>query len=203
MNRVIESDVEVANMALRMVQCPDIQSMDDGSSTARTVKMYYHTVLANCLSMYEWSFGRRCEEMQELSECPLAQYKHAYKLPLDVISIVRLVGEGGIVRRYEVISGDIVCTDTPPPVRMEYTYCPPVRYLPAYFIDLFVHALVEELSAVFGYNIEGQRVFHERIRGRGGKFSAAIACERMNGGGSERGWGHGWCHDHIGWSRRW
>jgi hypothetical protein len=163
-------------MALRMAQCPEIASFDEGSSTARRVKMYYYNVLVNCLGMYEWSFGRQVEELQELSECPLPQYEHACKLPVDVLSIVRLVGPAGPMERYEVVSGDILCSDCPPPIRMEYTYCPPVRYLPPCFIDPFVHALVEELSAVFGYHLEDQRVFHERIWRKGGKLSAAIGC---------------------------
>jgi hypothetical protein len=108
-------------------------------------------------------------------------------------------GSGGNIRWYEIVSGDVVCTCAPPPVYMEYTYCPPVGYFPAYFIDLLVHSLVEELSAVFGYNLDGQRVFHERIWGKGGKFSEAIGCERMNGGEG----GSGRAIDRIGCSRMW
>jgi hypothetical protein len=184
MNRVIQNDVEVANMALRMVQSPEIESFEEGSSTARTVKKYYYNVLANCLGMYDWNFGRKQEQLQELSMHPLPQYGHAYKLPIDLLTIIWVRGgdEDGPgcrdMRRYELVSGDVLCTDAPPPMYIRYIYAPPVPYLPAYFIDLFIHALCEELSAVFGYNLDGQQVFHGRIFGKHGKLSEAIACER-------------------------
>jgi hypothetical protein len=78
-----------------------------------------------------------------------------------------------------MIRSDIVCVDAPPPIRMQYIH------LPAYFIDIFVHALMEELSVVFGY-----------IWWKGGKLSEGIACKRMN-----RGIGHGPRHDCIGNSK--
>ena len=204
MSRVVHTDVQLANMALRMVQCPEIESLEEGSSISRTVKMYYNTVLANCLTMYDWNFCGKQTALEELSVCPLPQYEWGYELPGDLLSIrwVRGGGRDAVdcvdLSRYEVVSGDVLCTDVPPPLHVRYTYRPPVEYYPAYFIDLFVHALAEELSAVFGYNLEGQRVFHERIWGRGGKYSEAVSVERS--GGSDRA-GRTW--DAIGGSRAW
>lgn len=50
--------------------------------------------------------------------------------------------------------------------------------LPPYFIDYFVHTLVEELSAVFGYNLEGQAAYHGRVWGKNGKLGYALRKDR-------------------------
>jgi hypothetical protein len=181
-----------------MVQSPEIESFDEGSSISRTVRMYYDNVLENCLSTYDWGFCGKQAAMEELNVCPLPQYRYGYELPGDMLVIRWVRSGGGVVdlSRYDIVSGDVLCTDVSGPLHVRYTYSPPVEYFPAYFIDLFVHALAEELCAVFGYNLEGQRVFHGRIWGRGGKFSEAVSMERRNGGGNHLG-------DGIGHSRSW
>jgi hypothetical protein len=182
-----------------MVQSPEIESFDDGSSTARTVKMYYSNVLSNCLTLYDWSFSKKESELEGLSVCPLERYRYAYELPVDMLSLTWVRGSGGEeISHYTVVSGNVLCTDSPPPIRVRYTYLPPVAYMPAYFIDLFVHSLAEELSAVLGYNLDGQRVFHERIWGKHGKFSTAVEMERCSNGTPRYP-----LHDRIGGGRIW
>jgi hypothetical protein len=79
---------------------------------------------------------------------------------LSIISVsdghsVSADGVGGI--GYEIFSGDILCTNSAGPLTIHYTYAPPGAYLPSYFIDYLIHAIVEEMSAVFGYNMDGQK----------------------------------------------
>jgi hypothetical protein len=81
---------------------------------------------------------------------------------------------------YEVFSGDVVGTNAAGPLYIRYTYAPPAALLPPYFVDYFVHALVEELSAVFGYNLEGQAAYHERVFGKNGKLGYALRKDREN-----------------------
>jgi hypothetical protein len=167
-------------MALRIMQSEEIESFDEDSTTARAVKMYYFNIFSNCLCQYQWSFSLKQELLQQLSSCPLPQYRCAYKLPIDALTIVSVGSEydcaAGCMcgNRYEIFSGDVLCTDMGSPLFIRYTYAPPVAYLPSYFIDYLIHAIVEEMSAVFGYNMEGQKVFHERIYGKCGKLGYAI-----------------------------
>jgi hypothetical protein len=187
MDRDMGTHVGLANMALRIMQGDPIESFDEDSPTARTVRMYYFNVLANCLSQTDWTFATSQERLQELSEPPVGQYKHGYKLPIHTLSIVwiRRGNDDGQVSvcndvAYEVFSGDVVGTNGDGPLYIRYIYVPPVGLLPPYFIDYFVHALVEELSAVFGYNLDGQKVFHERVWGKNGKLGYALRKDRKN-----------------------
>jgi hypothetical protein len=168
------------------MQNEDIESLDQDNPTERTVKMYYFTVYTNCRSQYPWTFATKQEQAHELGSSPIPQYDNAYELPVETLSIVWIRrGDENHVSMvddaiYEIFSGDIVCTNERGPLWLRYLYAPPVAYLPSYFIDYFVHALVEELSPVFGYNVKGQRIYHERIWGKNGKLGYAIRQDRIN-----------------------
>lgn len=184
MNREIQTHVQIANMALRIMQSDEIESFNEDSTVSRTVKMYYFNIFSNCLSRYSWSFASKQTQLQQLNYSPLPQYKYSYKLPVDMLSII-FVRQGDASRvssvnlqNYEIFSGDILCTGADAPLIIRYTTSPAVAYLPSYFIDFFVHAIVEELSPVFGYNFDGQRTFHERIWGKGGKFGTALRLDQ-------------------------
>jgi hypothetical protein len=187
MDRDMGTHVGLANMALRIMQGDTIESFDEDSPPARTVRMYYFNVYGNCLCQTDWTFATSQERLQELSQPPVGQYKHGYKLPVATLSIVwirRGNGDGQVSVindvAYEVFSGDVVCSNAAGPLYIRYIYAPPVALLPPYFIDYFVHALVEELSAVFGYNLEGQAAYHERVCGKNGKLGYAIRKDREN-----------------------
>jgi hypothetical protein len=179
MSREIQTHVQIANLALRILQNDEIESFDEDSSAARTVKMYYFNVYSNCLSQSPWTFATKVVMLQKLTTSPLDGC-NAFKLPVDLVSIVTVGGSencaGSIL--YEVFSDNVLMTPSDSPLWLKYIYDAPVAYLPSYFIDFFVHALVEELSAVFGYNLEGQRVAHDRIWGRNGKLGFAIRQDR-------------------------
>jgi hypothetical protein len=87
MNHMAQRYIQVANMALRLMQSPEIESFDEDRATARTVKISCYNVLWNCLEMYDWTFGSREEQMQEFAHCPLPWYTHMYKSPVDLLSI--------------------------------------------------------------------------------------------------------------------
>jgi hypothetical protein len=201
MPREIQTHVQIANLALRILQSDEIESFAEDSSTARTVKMYYFNVFSNCLAQYPWLFATKVAMLQKLATAPL-EGRSGFKLPVDLISIVGVGGaadgctvSGGVP--YEVLSDGVLVTPSTGPLWLKYVYDAPVAYLPAYFIDFFVHALVEELAAVFGYNLDGQRIAHDRIWGKNGKLGYAIRQDRKFSHKSAL------CGDGIGVSRAW
>jgi hypothetical protein len=194
MPREIQTAVQIANMALRIMQASAIESFDDETLTAQTIRLYYNVVLRQCLSSYPWAFCKKEWELAQLPASPLPFWLYAYRLPVDFVDI-RWVRSGSYnspttrppgrdvpsyaeVPCYEVTDGNVVCCNYAAPVFAAYTYEAPVELYPHYFIDLLVSVLVEELSAVFGYNLVGQDHYKGRIYGPNGKFSAAIQQER-------------------------
>jgi hypothetical protein len=80
---------------------------------------------------------------------------------------------------YEIVSGNILCTNAKPPLTIRYFYEPPVELFPHYFIEYLVSSLVEEMSPLFGYNLSGQQVYQSRNYGPNGKLGTAIQQELL------------------------
>jgi hypothetical protein len=194
MPREVQTAVQVANMALRIMQAVSIESFDEETLTAQTVRMYYDVVLRRCLTYYPWAFCKKEGELPELPESPLSFWQNAYHLPADFVDLRSLhcgIYASPVTRppgrslpshteipAYEIVDGNIVCCNYAAPIFAEYTYEAPVEYYPHYFLDLLVSALVEELSAVFGYNLAGQDHYRGRVLGPRGKLGDAILQEK-------------------------
>ncbi|MDR2436022.1 MAG: hypothetical protein LBD33_01775 [Puniceicoccales bacterium] len=156
--------------------------------------MHYDVVLRRCLTYYPWAFCKKEAELSELPESPLPFWEYACHLPADFVDlcslhsgvyappVTRLTGRNLLSRNeiasYEIADGNIVCSNYAPPIFAEYTYEAPVEYYPHYFIELLVSSLVEELSAVFGYNLTGQNHYQQRVSGSNGKLGGAILQEK-------------------------
>jgi hypothetical protein len=162
MQRETQATVQVANLALRILQSHPIESFGEDSIVAQTVRMYYDVVLRRCLSAYSWSFSQKQAELEQLPKELFPQWKFVYKLPPDLVRLIWLrsgVGEQlgrWDVRDYEIISGNLICTNAPSPLYARYQYEAPVAHYPHHFIEFFVASLAEELAAVFGRNLNTQ-----------------------------------------------
>jgi hypothetical protein len=67
MTHEIQTAVQIANMALRVLQSRTIESLDDENDpVAQTVKMYYDNILRRCIAAYPWAFTIKEERLQPL-----------------------------------------------------------------------------------------------------------------------------------------
>jgi hypothetical protein len=191
MPREIQTAVQVANCALRILQMPEIESFDEDSTPAQTVRMYYNLALRKCIGAYRWQFSQKQDELEQLLRAELPRWKFSYKLPPDMVALVWLRGgtENGPswhdLNHYEIIAGNVVCTNAAPPLFCRYQYEAPVALMPNYFLDYFIQSLAEELAPVFGYNVAGQKILADGVMGGFGKLSAAILAENRQSGRRE------------------
>ncbi|MDR3117594.1 MAG: hypothetical protein LBT98_03420 [Puniceicoccales bacterium] len=183
MPREIQTAVQVANCALRILQMPEIESFDEDSTPARTVKMYYDLALRKCIGAYKWQFSQNQSELEQLATAELPQWKFSYKLPPDMIALIwlRCGTENGPgwnnLQNYEIVAGNVVCTNANAPLFCRYQYEAPVAAMPNYFLDYLIQELAEELAPVFGYNVVGQKILSDRVRDSFGKMNMAILTE--------------------------
>ncbi|MDR2030198.1 MAG: hypothetical protein LBP65_01890 [Puniceicoccales bacterium] len=186
MPRQIQTAVQVANLALRTLQMPEIESFNEESTTAQTVREAYDLVLRRCLGGYPWSFSQKQTELERLPMAELPQWKFSYKLPPDFVELVWLRGGVGDMPgwcellHFEIVAGNVVCANAMPPLFCRYQYEAPVALMPHYFLDYLVQALAEELAPIFGYNVDGQKILKERAMGKEGKLAAAILAEERH-----------------------
>ncbi|MDR1456651.1 MAG: hypothetical protein LBI34_01160 [Puniceicoccales bacterium] len=181
MPREIQTEVQIANMALRILQSSPIGSFTEETLPAQTVRMYYDVVLRRCIGAHPWAFSAKESELQQFPQSPIPRWKYAYHLPTDFVKLIWLrAGQesGANIQNYEIVSGDILLTQIRPPAFIRYQYEAPVPLYPHYFIEFLVCSLVEELAAVFGHNLNTQAVYHQRIYGSYGALGLAIREER-------------------------
>jgi hypothetical protein len=194
MAREIQTGVQLANMALLLMQAAPIESFDEDTFTAQKMRLFYDVILRRCLDAYPWNFARKQSILTELPKSPLPQWSHAYHLTPDFVQLLELrcglPSEPNRLSRlavtdYEITDGNTLCTNAESPLTIRYVYGPPVEKYPHYFIEYFVSSLVEEMSPLFGYNLRGQQNYTGRILGSHGKLSDAILQERMQHPDSE------------------
>ena len=177
----VQTAVQIANMALRVLQSLTIESFDDENDpVAQTVKMYYDNVLRRCIAAYPWSFTIKEERLQRFPESPLPRWKHAFHLPVDCVHVVILGTHpswASILRDYELFGGDLVLANVDE-LWANYQYAAPVPTYPAHFTEFLVTSLVEELAGVFGHNLNTQAVYRQRANGPFGALGIAIQQER-------------------------
>ena len=164
MPREVQTAVQIANMALRIMQASPIESFDEDTLTAQTVRMYYDVVLRRCLCAYPWAFCKKQAELQKLPESPLPFWLYAYQLPADFVDLRdlhmgiysppvthlpgKIIPSGQEITAYEIIDGNIVCCNYASPIFANYTYEAPVEYYPHYFLDLLVRSFPLFLATI-------------------------------------------------------
>jgi hypothetical protein len=136
-----------------------MESFDEDSMVAQTVRMYYDVVLRRCLAAYQLAFS------------------HFVSLVLLRDGVDDRPSWHGM-NAYEIVSGNLVYTNATQPVFARYQYEAPVAHYPHYFCELLISSLVEELSAVFGHNLNTQAIYRQRINGTDGSLVRAIQEER-------------------------
>jgi hypothetical protein len=181
MPREIQTAVQVANMALRVLQSRTIESFDDENDpVAQTVKMYYSNVLRRCISAYPWAFSLMERQLQRLPESPIPRWKYAYHLPADFVDLVWLRADPSGTANltdYESVAGDLILANEAK-LWARYQCEPPVPTYPHHFLEFLVDSLIEELAGVFGHNLNTQDVYRRRINNPFGTLGRAIQEER-------------------------
>lgn len=184
MPRVVQTPVQIANLALAVIQAQPISSFDEDSEVARLMKLYYDTVLRQAFELYPWQFSLKQVRLQRMAQPLLPQYKYSYKLPADFIHLrwFRHGTETSVdnhdLKHYELVNADVVCMSDEPEIWCKYQYEAAVPLYPTYFINLIVALLVDEVAAVFGANLTLQNQYHERAYGKNGKIALALRHER-------------------------
>lgn len=152
--------LSIANRALAQLGERPIQSFEDGSDVAVTVKAIYSTVRDSMLVAHPWNFAAK--EADLAKEAPAASdgYEFSYQLPSDFLSARGLVSPYWCRRKY-VIQGRSLCTDANG-VRLLYTCQAPEQWFPPYFTQALVTLLAGEFSMPIREGPETMQAFLNR-----------------------------------------
>lgn len=148
------TDVDICNRALsRLGTRATISALDENSTEARTVSIWYAATRDTLLRAHDWNFARRRVVLAVQGTAPTG-WAFRYALPSDCIRLLRIAvadPEGGIVR-FEVVgdsTGRFVLCDEP---AAEAIYTARVED-PNQYDSGFSSALVDQLAAHVAYPI--------------------------------------------------
>lgn len=150
-------DADICNRALsRLGTRATIASLDESSTEARAVSIWYGATRDALLRMHDWNFARRRMALADFGGPPTG-WAYRFALPVDCLRVLRLTT--GVLRsaslpppHFEVAGGDsgrMLLCDEPTP---EIVYTARVVD-PALFDVGFAQALVDQLAAHIAYPI--------------------------------------------------
>jgi hypothetical protein len=84
------SKIDIANRALIQLGARPITSFTDDLDTARVMQARYESDKRELLRMYKWNCATQQRDLVENTIQPKFDYKHSFKLPPDVLRVIRV-----------------------------------------------------------------------------------------------------------------
>lgn len=118
-------------------------SLTDGSAEAEVAARLYGLVRDGLLSAHPWTFATAQVRLNPLGLPPVADFRHAFALPVDHLKTLALAGAGGGRSVVYRINGRQLHADVAPVV-LTHVFRPNEADCPAFFDRLLVAALAAE-----------------------------------------------------------
>jgi hypothetical protein len=138
------NSIELCSSALIKLGADSISSFEDGTAEARVASRLYPLVRDAMLAAHPWSFATKQATLARLAAAPVADFAHAYQLPVDFL---RALSAGDAARGrglvYQIINRQLHTGAES--VILSYVFRPSEGDFPAYFAS----ALVTRLAAEF------------------------------------------------------
>jgi hypothetical protein len=147
------TDVDICNRALsRLGTRATISALDENSTEARTVSIWYAATRDTLLRAHDWNFARRRVLLAEQGTAPVG-WVFRYALPTDCIRLLRIATENSAESARFEVAGDavsrfVLCDET----AAEAVYTARVDD-PNLYDAGFSTALVDQLAAHIAYPI--------------------------------------------------
>lgn len=171
----------IGNQALALLGAQPVQTVDEGTELAATLLTIAPATLRHCLTAHPWRCTLAQYRLPRVLEPPLAGWRYAYRLPVEVLALRRLavsplpnaaaLKEFSIHRDTVLTNYDEVWAD----VQVE----PPFVQWPAHLIAFARAALAADLALAITASNSDAELWHQRAWGRpaelgqGGLFGLA------------------------------
>ena len=138
------SAVALASRALIKLGAEPIASFADGTAEAEIAGALYGPARDALLSSYPWSFATGQAVLNQLETEPVADFAHAFQLPVDCLRVLS-AGSGGRGRGLDYrIARDALHTSSSA-VTLTYIFRPEEAAFPPFFDQALITRLAAEL----------------------------------------------------------
>lgn len=178
----LTTQVQIANLALDILDAQTISSFEETTIEAQKMKAYYELYIQSALTRHEWSFAMTEMQASLLAASPTPQWEYAYELPADMLQLktVLLSNSSGSrmpYQTYQLFENNTLCTDTGNGIWVFYLKRIFESRWPAYFVDFVTHYLAIKMAPMIGRQFGLQKQLIEITYGMGDSSIFRIACE--------------------------
>jgi hypothetical protein len=174
--------IDIASMALGLLEASPISSFDSGTNEADIVKSFYPSFLKKIFSKHPWKFSRKKARLNMSADyVPLNEYRNAFIVPAECERVVAIYDSKVVGARpcadYKLMDGYVLFNHAA--AWMEYVYVKDEQFWPGWFIDFAVYAL----AALIARPVTGKDAIEAAMQAmaygspsqteRGGKFAVA------------------------------
>lgn len=176
-----ETVLAIGNQALALLGAQPVQTVDEGTDLASTVLAVAPGTLRHCLTAHPWRCTIAQRRLPRVLEPPLAGWRYAYRVPVDVLAVRRLAVSalpGAAALKAFTIQKDTVLTDVDE-VWADVQVEPPLAQWPAHLVAFARAALAADLALAITASNSDAELWHQRAWGRpaelgqGGLFGLA------------------------------
>ncbi|MBO6858482.1 hypothetical protein [Roseibium sp.] len=181
MSGTVNTEVEMANLALAHLKEPPISAFDFSSVASRWMKANYAAHRDAYMAMHDWNFAMTLVNLAAETTAPAFRWTYQSIKPADCLRIPQQTRDGdpdGTIVKFEVIGQRIMYDETPP---FHFRYVKRVTR-ESEFDPLFVNGFSLFLAAGCAHVITGKNSRAEALRQAAtDAFSQAGSYDAMQG----------------------
>lgn len=153
----------IANQSLLFIGSTGLTSFDDNSTQANIVKATYSTQVQSYLTLTDWHFAKKKQQLTQLTGTPVNNWKYFYKLPSDILKLLRIYNSDdqsiSSIDDFERTNERELYSDEDE-LYLDYIYYIDESYWPHWFVKFVIHAY----ASVIAFAITGDQSIEDRQR---------------------------------------
>lgn len=144
---IVDSEVDICNLALIRLGANVISSLDESSDVARMCSHLWPSVRDDVLSLHPWNCAVKRASLARLSSTPETEFSYMYQLPTDFLRLLDIDGVDWEDFRVETYEGNkvILCDVTTCVIRYIFRNEAVVTYDPG-LVDVLAARMEAELA---------------------------------------------------------
>lgn len=165
----------ICNLALAKISAPPINSLDEPTVVAETLRIHFEACRREILALSSWPFATRRTKPPRMTEAPEFGYTYAFQLPSDHIAVVDAMAEdeSRIPAESYVVEGGLLLTDSETCLLRYVREVTDPNSFPPLFVNAFSHLLAARVAPALTGNAQLGILLESQVAGIVAEGSAA------------------------------
>ena len=154
----MSSKIDISSNALVMLGDAPINSFEDGGAGADTMANIYPVIYKALLTRTYWTFNRKKQKLNQLSQTPLNEWQFAFQIPTDSLRIQKITPRGAYKKFSDFIYTNMNDIDA------DYQIDPGESQLPDYFELTLTYKLAADAAIPVTDSVSKNELYEKRFK---------------------------------------